>query len=364
MDIEYELDNLQNQICCIEKDILSMPNCDNICFLQQQLDTINKNYMKLLDRQNGENARYKQIIGELDNLYLLLEANYDNIEKLSQAVNNNANNANNCINCNRLFYTCPNKIHKLVIDKDINLIFITIIGAGGAGGMGCVKDMYYYSGGGGGAGSCYIKKPVEVRNGTILNIKVGKGGTIKDNLDGEDSYVEVNNLYTDNAIVVAQGGKNGCLSYTNALCCMDGTCENIHIVCGGSGGKNNTCVTCFDGCDGDPGQISVPSQFAANGGNGGTSHFYNGGNGGGNYFNSGGIGGNYLNLNNNVIITNPNDPVYPVNPVYPINVDDIIVGKDGKYGSGGGGSAPRLNIDINAKLSGDGGNGFVMIEWC
>ena len=271
-----------------------------------------------MNKQNCNNTRYEQFLSEIENIYDLININNECIENVNMEK----------VSCCpfRKVYTDTTKIHKFIIDMEIDLMFVTIIGGGGAGGIGYIKNMYYYSGGGGGASACFIKKPIEVKKGSILKIKVGKGGNINCCRDGEDSFVEILTCDNNKNIVCVEGGKNG-----KSSLCFDGKVD------GGKGGKNSY-NKCFDGKDGKNGSISIPSQFLCYGGMGGNSHFYLGGDGGGSYFSLGGNGGNGGNSAN-------------------------IIGCDGKYGSGGGGSAPKCNIDKNEKLSGDGGDGIVIIEW-
>lgn len=247
------------------------------------------------------------IVNELNNIYDLIENNIVNKKQCECTF------SKGCI-----MFSDTSKIHTFAIDFDIDMIFCTMIAGGGAGGLGHIKNHYYYSGGGGGAGACYIKKPIKVRKGNILKIKVGAGGSLNSGQHGEDSWIEIGEQ-----IILVKGGENG-----NPTINYEGQ------VNGGKGGNNDYEIC--SGRDGNPGQISIPSNISAIGGNGANSIFFNGGQGGGNYFNNGGSGGNI----------------------------NYIIGIDGSYGSGGGGSCPSSKIDLNNKLSGNGGNGFVLLEWC
>lgn len=343
---------------------------NNVHFLQLQIDALTENYKKLLEKHHCENIRYKQIITELDNLYLIFEDHDDKVEKISDCIKNGISTAN----YGRMVYTDTSKIHNLIIDADIEMLFLTIVAGGGAGGIGFVKDMYYFSGGGGGAGACYIKKPIKASKNTLLKIKVGKGGYLKGchkSEHGEDSFVEIfhpqlsctsctsctsSDSYSNTIhccdchnqrceLILTKGGKNAHPNNNQVSCYLNNN-NDIDMCCveisGGKGGVND--FKCFDGDDGGDGCVSVPSQFAASGGNGGCSCIYEGGCGGGNYFNNGGAGGNYLSSSD--------------------RSGCMIIGSDGKFGSGGGGSAPKINIDFKKKLSGYGGDGIVIIEWC
>jgi hypothetical protein len=102
-------------------------------------------------------------------------------------------------------------------------------------------------------------------------------------------------------------------------------------------GKGGTIdMMCINnGTDGEDGQITFPSQLMANAGNGGSTSFNKGGEGGTNYFANGGNGGDRSNM----------------------------IGSNGMVGSGGGGSVARLNLDFTQRTSGDGGDGFILIEY-
>jgi len=328
-DLQQQINRIKekNKILCT-----AVNNCD-VNLLQDQINALNINYLELVNKQKSDTDRYKQIIDELNTLYELIENKNDQINNL---INNTTKpQVANCISGtntpNTTILTCTNKVHKIVVNPAAEFIFITIVAGGGAGGIGFIKNMYYYSGGGGGAGACFIKKPIQVKKNYMLHIKIGKGGDIVSGKNGEDSYVKVIDSHgkCEYKMVVC-GGKNGYPSYNMVTC----DTKNISVN-GGLGGSS--CTPCYSGNDGCPGQISVPSQFASHGGNGGCSHFGDGGDGGGNHFNCGGSGGNYK---------------------------DAMCGQDGQYGSGGGGSAPKINTNSNIKKSGNGGDGMAIIEWC
>lgn len=288
---------------------------NNIDFIQNQINKLNNTYVEIYNELKLENKRYEQIYNEINNIYTIIDCDNPSIC---------CSNPEDQLNiCNKIVYTDTTNIKSYKIEENICMILVTMVAGGGAGGIGFIKDMFYYSGGGGGAGSCCIKKPIHVVIGTILNIKVGKGGNLNTNMNGEDSYIEFIHPSGKKTTLVTVGGNNG---YSSLLMELN--------VDGGKGGKSDLCGV-FDGCDGSNGTISIPSAFSAVGGNGGSSIFYKGGNGGGNYFNNGGLGGDIIN----------------------------IIGQDGQFGSGGGGSAPKSNIDITQKLSGNGGDGMVIIEW-
>lgn len=325
-----KIHNKYNNKCSIFNNFDVIAENHNVTtdFLQKQLNTLNCKIGSIDGIQNCNNERYLQLLREVDYLILNTEKNADTINDCECDKNSD----------NRVVYTDTSTIHRLIIKKDIKFVFITMTGGGGAGGIGFVNGIYYCSAGGGGAGSCCIKIPLCVQKNDVLCIKVGKGGDIKTNTHGSDSYVElIRNCERD--VIIADGGING-KPYFNSLCELkssDITNNDIDELSGGNGGIN-LLNKCFSGENGENGIITVPSQLQACGGNGGNNNFYSGGTGGKNYFHSGGDGGNeHLN-------TSP-------------------VGLSGKFGSGGGGSASIMNHSNLCVLSGNGGDGFVIIEY-
>lgn len=314
---------------CQDKKCQELIECNNhIAHINNslQMECMKKQYSDLINENNTNNLRYKQLLKEIDNMYLLLESN------INKNCNNECNECNKCEDSCNNNSTCSNtaifkynsKIQTHIIGNCTNFIYITAVGAGGAGGVGLVKDMYYYSGGGGGAGACIIKKPIKVTPGTIINVYVGLGGFIKPDLsgeNGENTTIEI--LYPNGTIktLVLHGGNNG-FPFNNVL-----------QVNGGKGGIDDCGLTFLNGADGSDGCITIPSQIAACGGKGGKSMMCNGGKGGGNYFDNGGKGG----------------------------TTNMLSGENGEFGSGGGGSIPRfIPNDIPSGL---GGDGIVIIEW-
>jgi hypothetical protein len=220
----------------------------------------------------------------------------------------------------------------MTIDIDINLIFVTMAAGGGAGGIGYVKGNKYISGGGGSAGNCIIKKPIKVKKGYVIKIKVGKGGNSKKNRHGEPSYIKVYNKCCLIECIQICGGRNG---YPKLKCIEDP--EKELYPCGGKTKKILYNCCCFQGADGERGHMALPSQICICAGNGGSNVFCDGGKGGSNMFSLGGKGGCYS--------------------------KNKMLGSNGHFGSGGGGSCPRIKLDYCNNLSGNGGNGFVLIEW-
>lgn len=310
--LQSQLNILNKEIVKVKCELKNNQSENDSEFMQLQINALNQNCQSILKKMECKNNQYQQLISEIDDLRLLLGTHEDTMTTVTNK---------ECHKC--VIYREIDKIYQFKIDKDINLAFLTMVGGGGAGGIGFVKGMYYYSAGGGGAGACYIKKPIEVQKGAIINIKVGKGGCITNNTNGEDSYVEIIHINGKKEVIIANGGKNGFPSMI-----LDDAIK------GGDGGESIN--HCLSGNSGNPGKISIPSRYVAMGGDGASSHFYKGGAGGGNYFAKGGNGGN----------------------------ESIILGLDGSFGSGGGGSAPRMQLNMEEILSGNGGNGMVMIEWC
>jgi hypothetical protein len=184
-------------------------------------------------------------------------------------------------------------------------------GGGGAGGVGHIQDMYYYAGGGGGSAASIINKPIPVLAGDILNVTVGKGSDLRYNLVGGESIVEVLRGNAINEILIVGGGSNGSPNISLSL-----------NVSGGRGGV--TSVYGINGFNGEDGMISMPSFRIAKPGTGAPSLFY-----------PGGVGGN------------------AINPL----------GGNGLWGSGGGGSVPQSVVNFNAQVSGNGGDGVVILQW-
>lgn len=212
--------------------------------------------------------------------------------------------------------------------NETKMLFVTMVGGGGAGGVGIASNFYFYGGGGGGAGACLIKKPIELRPRAMVYISVGKGGTSDPGgyCHGGETIIEIRyNGITEIRLIVA-GGANGSPT-------KDSSGPGISTS-GGTGGSSAT-VSIFAGANGENGTVSIPSQAFAQSGSGGASALASGGRGGGNYISPGGNGGN----------------------------ESDVCGQDGNYGSGGGGSCPRHNLDGVVKLSGNGGNGMVLIEF-
>ena len=318
---------------------------DELEYLQTQINCLHKKVNNLLKVEKVNDNRYKQVISELDVII-------GNVEKNDERFSNMIDNPNNFerkskyndINKsesiakdietpsehqfgkaepNKLFFADTDKTHKFVIDKDICIIFITAVAGGGAGGVGCIDGLKNISGGGGGSGASIIKKPVVVDIGATISITIGKGGSSNTCEHGQNTTIKIMTCKGQKEVICLDGGKNG---HPYAV-------DDIKFTEGGNGGKS--CIELMQGKKGDSGIISYPSQMCSNGGNGGGSHFYDGGKGASNVFDCGGKGGTSFKG----------------------------IGENGKFGSGGGGSSPKMRIDLKKKLSGNGGSGFVLIEW-
>lgn len=259
--------------------------------------------------QNLADERYKQLIKEIDNLYILLEQTKGNAQCSPPF----------CAPlCPPLCSTlCPSNSlifessSVFLSDKD-QFMFVSLTAGGGAGGVGYINDFYYVGGGGGGAGGAILKRPYKLKKGTIVEMIVGNGGSWDTFPDGEESRVVIK--YPDGEVIELSvppglhGYPEGSLARSLA---RSPTPPSINVD-GGKGG----CGTCnnyvISGNDGIPGMISMPSLPPAIGSPGGGNIFADGG----------------------------------------------IRNKNGIYGSGGGGSDPQIGINS----SGNGGSGIVIIE--
>jgi hypothetical protein len=305
--------------------------------IQLQINDINKKYLEIKKILNNNNDQYINVIKELNNLYNITSENINMIKKCCD----DKCDKNNLTN----IYDDPTKVYTITYtNKNPKTILITAVGGGGAGGVGNIVGQYYYSGGGGGAGACIIQHPVKLIKDTIITINVGQGGCSKSGAIATDSYIEIKYPNGDKEIIIASHGE-----------CGKSTCDKIikmnkmyngstnitmeilnEYIQPGSGGISKI-QKILDGQDGMPGNISIPSFISLIGGAGGNSVLYVGGTGGSNLMSSGGLGG----------------------------TKETLIGYDGSYGSGGGGSLPISFLsthDTNEKYSGNGGNGIVIIS--
>lgn len=210
------------------------------------------------------------------------------------------------------------------IDKSVNCVMISMVGAGGCGGLPSSKGSFSYGGGGGGAGGGCMKKPIKIRHtpniDTSIKVVIGQGGTTIQP-DGEDTTVYVYNGDTVISKYIAYGGK-GAIGKLNK---------------GGEGGEGSADI--FQGASGINGSLSGINNTTA-------SVF--GGKGGDSIFSKGGLGGNQ----DTTVIDQSDDFAYPTNK-------DNPKGLNGNNGSGGGGTAPSEN---HTEV-GHGGNGFAIVEY-
>jgi hypothetical protein len=163
----------------------------------------------------------------------------------------------------KIMYTDPSTVHTFVVPKNVKYVHVTMIGGGGAGGVGFAKNMCYYSGGGGGSGAYILNRPVSVTPGAILKITVGRGSDIRHDTQGKNTIIEITHPNKTKDTIVANGGYNG-----------NPSLDKNPDVSGGAGGTSN--VPLLRGQNGDNGMISLPSQPFAQGGDGGASLFYPG----------------------------------------------------------------------------------------
>jgi hypothetical protein len=325
-DLQQQINNTCNNntknITNIKENLDELDNyteCDES--IKLQIEDLHDKYNKLLIKTK---INEKKITTDIKNLYELIKSPGISTSDYQYNGLNNGLNNKPIINSNsRLFiYEDTSQIHKLYIDHDkqYSYAFITMTGGGGAGGVGFIDGLFYYSGGGGGGAASIINKPVKIYQGCVFKIKVGAGGSQSHNRHGSSSCITV--IYPDctRIKITAMGGCNACPTLAHET-----------VTCGGCGGISDL-TEINNGNDGAPGVLSIPSQMCACGADGGSSSLYEGGAGGGSYFMIGGRAGNQKSL----------------------------IGCDGKYGSGGGGSAPRMVF--NKKLSGNGGDGIIIIN--
>lgn len=332
--------------------------------LQKQMNKLTAKYKKLKADRIDQDIRYNQILTELNNLYFMADT-------FNLALNKKR----------RICYYNPHI--KDIIYKfpdDVETVFITMVGGGGAGGIGFINEMYYYSGGGGGAGASIVYQVIQICPGTKAKINVGRGGC--NNGEYYCQYDNCSNRCFSSSFSTSSSSStksyncdcpsNGQASTVQIICPGQSICpgQRINIVAeggkhghpninlfnyeldvsGGAGGVNLLC-TSLSGGNGQDGVITYPSQLQTSGGDGGNS-----------YFNQGGTGGGcedecdscYVDSSSS---TSSNSQYYN------------ITGCDGFYGSGGGGSIPlpkatlEKKINNEEKLCGNGGDGFIIIEF-
>jgi hypothetical protein len=213
-------------------------------------------------------------------------------------------------------------------------ISYTIVGGGGSGGIGfCVKTLFF-NGGGGCAGDTK-QGIIDVKKHDIWKISLGKGGCSKQFTNGGTTTIECYTNCIKTWSVTVNGGMNASpnlhqvLELTQGIIIsgklpIDITSPSVlnNLVIGGQcspgdilviptrPGENGS-ITTISSQRGTPG-IGGSSQNTSNGGEKGT-------------------------INN-------------------------ICGHDGKYGSGGGGSMCNDFDNLTTQYSGNGGDGYVLIQ--
>ena len=305
-------------------------------YYKMQIDDLTNKYFELVESKKCADERYKQILNELNYLYKLIE-NKSSCDTSSSSYIPMCSPVCNqpTINQQPIIYSVPTGKEDEIIVTDPNAKFaiVNMVGGGGAGGIGYVNNQYYYGGGGGGGAASLVSKPIPVTVNTIITIYIGKGGSQVTGQDGEASYAIFK--YPDNKILTfkVNGGMNGHPLLSEIINLSTPRSLNTHSrdiqlqdmsVDGGGCGM----TTVWAGIQGQPGIdgiITIPSQIPAIGSPGGASAF-----------GEGGLGG--------------------------MNNYDHIIGQNGTYGSGGGGSAPQLVID-ETNVSGNGGDGLVTISF-
>lgn len=178
-------------------------------------------------------------------------------------------------------------------------IFISMVGGGGRGGVGLIHNGLFIAGGGGGAGGACSRIPFYSEGCVSFDCRVGKGGD-EEHTNGNDTEVDI---YIDDVFTTTFSVKGGKAA--------DGKL-------GGNGGRG---YYLFNGLDGNDGSTCLSSHIPI-AGDGGSSIHYNGGNG----------------------------MTYDM-------IDNSQT--NGNWGSGGGGGLP----EAESSLIGDGGNGFIVIEY-
>jgi len=224
----------------------------------------------------------------------------------------------------------------IMIDKNQTIRFkeparinYTIVGGGGAGGMGiCFQYMYIY--GGGGAAGDGRSGIMDVEKGEVWQIGIGKGGSSKNSLNGGNTLITSYKGTEVKWSILVNGGMNGSPSFDMVKTIMNfdqnvdklvDTFEMNKIVKGGCEREGDIIKsTTKNGQDGGVGLISIP----ASAGKGGFTEVTG----------QPGTGGNIQN----------------------------IYGTDGSHGSGGGGAMCNDHKPTDLKFSGNGGDGYVIIS--
>ena len=203
-------------------------------------------------------------------------------------------------------YFFIDKNSTIQIPMGIKEIFVSLVGGGGAGGIGSIKDNISFSGGGGGSGNGFKSVSIKITNNSSVYIEcvIGKGGSQLSQA-GEDTVIRIMVDGREFTTLVGGGGEPGGNGINNKGG-LGGILNNQYNVRAKSGMKgSSTILTC--------------SPIA--------------GNGGASLFSPGGKGGSY----------NLQDPLESF----------------GKYGSGGAGKIPTTQFET----PNPGGDGFVIVEY-
>ena len=297
-------------------------NCDTIMSIMKTKICSNTYKIKNIKTKINELTTLFETCDE--NKYIQIQQQIDKLSMLLPIINKKLYIYNN-----KIIYYDTDKPYIFNLTNNVCIIFVTMVAGGGCGGRGIATDKYCISGGGGGGGGGLIKMPINVDANSQIILNVGKGGSLHDNIHGLDTSIIIVYKGLTRKYIIS-GGKSGTPINQNNI--------DQKIFIGGDGGIADI-SKCFSGSPGTDGGIILNSQCNISAGEGGNSSFSVGGEGGNSFFYVGGIGG--------------------ISNVSGININPI--GKDGSFGSGGGGSAPLfegLNPD-----SGKGGDGFVIIEY-
>lgn len=254
--------------------------------------------------------------------------------------------------------------------------WVTLLGAGGAGGRGWAAGAAARGGGGGAGGGGFVPRfwiPASSFGGaTTYSTAIGAAGTVgviggTAQSDGGDTVFTLGSI-----VITAGGGKKGGDGATNAVGTggAGGTCSFSGITAGtsysgGAGGNGGNYTGNAAGAAGSSGSNGSGGGGGGGGGldAGGTSPSYT--------TSSGGAGGNGFYLGATQAAANATVPNTgqaglllhaggagsggPMAPGY-----TAVVGGDGALGSGGGGST---GTNGTRRLGGAGGAGAALVEW-
>lgn len=202
------------------------------------------------------------------------------------------------------------------------IVKVIMVGGGGAGGIGFDRFGYYICGSGGDAG-CYQTFVCKPCAGNVWKIVIGKGGIAKPAIEPTSTYLTID----DKSEYAASAGANGLPTISQVKQCMSATSIDEVDFAGLLKRRLNVDVAngincCGSTGNGQPGSISGPSAKCQPGCGG--FHLYTG--------------------------------------LYGRAADKCnLVGYNGSYGSGGGGSYCR-DLNGEEQLSGNGGNGYILIK--